>query len=100
MLLLPVIDGRNNGHSITTGHCLAVDMLIRKFDSGPTQVCLFIKYHHPLSQCQRVRPDQSKTIIGWSVLPLPLPGALHTKFLYSFEDTTEGADYEISGANE
>ena len=39
----------------------------------------------------------SKTIIGWSVLPLPLPGAMHTKFLYSFEDTTEGADYEISG---
>ena len=94
MLLLPVIDGRNNGHSITTGHCLAVDMLIRKFDSGPTQVCLFIKYHHPSTQ------SMSKTIIGWSVLPLPLPGALHTKFLYSFEDTTEGADYVISDENE
>ena len=67
-------------HSITTGHCLAVDMLIRKFDSGPTQVCLFIKYHHPSTQ------SMSKTIIGWSVLPLPLPGAMHTKFLYSSED--------------
>ena len=42
----------------------------------------------------------SKTIIGWSVLPLPLPGAMHPKFLYSFEeDTSDGADYVISDVN-
>ena len=66
--------GFNFPMSLNKGHCLAVDTKVWQW--------LFIKCTHSVS----VRPDQTKTIIGWRVLPLL--GAMHPKFLYSFEDTS------------
>ena len=65
-------------------HCLAVDRIIRKF-----VIRLIIHEIWSPTHSLTGRPDQTKTIIGWLVLPLCLPRDMHTKFLYSFESTSE-----------
>ena len=84
VFLLLVWFGFNFPCYSTKAHCLAVDRMIRKF----LPKCDYSwNITHPLIQWE----DQTKTIIGLS--PPPIPVAMHPKFLYSFEDTSN--DYVI-----